>query len=64
MSKKKYALAMVILGAALVLVFSLAQLMHQHPHDVGQEVDGGDEVLADGTVVLRTWIRSYKTLDK
>ncbi|MFT7597433.1 MAG: OFA family oxalate/formate antiporter-like MFS transporter [Acidimicrobiales bacterium] len=38
---------------AMVLVFGLAQLMHRHPHDVGQEIDGGDEVLADGTVVKR-----------
>lgn len=38
---------------AMVVILGLAQLMHRHPHDVGQEIDGGDEVLADGTVVKR-----------
>lgn len=38
---------------AMVLIFTLAQFMHKHPHTVGQEVDGGGEVLADGTVVER-----------
>ena len=38
---------------AMVLILTLAQFMHKHPHAVGQEVDGGDQVLADGTVVQR-----------